>query len=227
MKDKLRREGMAEQKSKFMSTAGTPAQTSMRYGSMTDAEEKANAAKPAPMFEAPKAAPKGTVVGVPEEMTAEAYPGIPEKPEMGSARRTLPSGPVPVVEDKPDKTTAFGLTAPVAKMMRENGMSDADAKQVAENMVELYKQSNDPNLRAWLEDVAEKQTASKMTESEKWRNAMIVGGIMGASVGAGAGLATLPAWALTEPVTAMMMPGMGAAAGVVGGAELSRSAKKK
>ena len=29
MKEKLRREGMAEQKSKFMSTAGTPAQTSM------------------------------------------------------------------------------------------------------------------------------------------------------------------------------------------------------
>ena len=136
------------------------------------------------MFEAPKAAPKGTVIGVPEEMTAEAYPGIPEKPEMGSARRTLPSGPVPVVEDKPDRVTAFGLTAPVAKMMRENGMSEADAKQVAENMVELYKQSNNPNLRAWLEDVAEKQTASKMTEAEKWSNAALISALMtGATFG--------------------------------------------
>lgn len=84
MKEKLRREGMAEQKSKFMSTAGTPAQTSMRYGSMTDAEEKASAAKPAPMFEsAPPSeakAPTATVRGAPEEMTAEYYAPVAKQP---------------------------------------------------------------------------------------------------------------------------------------------------
>jgi hypothetical protein len=81
MKEKLRREGMAEQKAKLDSTAGTPAQTSMRYGSMTDAEEKAAAAKPAPMFEAAPIAgaasatePKATVRGVPDEMMAEYIP---------------------------------------------------------------------------------------------------------------------------------------------------------
>lgn len=84
MKEKLRREGMAEQKSKFMSTAGTPAQTSMRYGSMTDAEEKASAAKPAPMFESvppsEAKAPTATVRGAPEEMTAEYYAPAAKQP---------------------------------------------------------------------------------------------------------------------------------------------------
>ena len=37
MMNKMRRDGMAEQKAKFMSTAGTPAMVSMRYGSMSDA----------------------------------------------------------------------------------------------------------------------------------------------------------------------------------------------
>ncbi len=40
MKEKLRREGLAEQKAKFNSTAGSPAQTSMRYGSMTNEQEQ-------------------------------------------------------------------------------------------------------------------------------------------------------------------------------------------
>ncbi len=208
MKEKLRREGMAEQKAKFNSTAGTPAQASMRYGSMTDAEEKAVAAKPAPMFEtsplAPTTEPKAMVRGVPEEMTVESYSGVPQKPDVGTARRTLPVGPQPVVEDKPDKVTAFGLTAPVAKMMRDNGMSEADAKQVAYNMVELYKQSNDPQLGAFLRDVADKAD-KPMTEAEKWRNARIVGGIMGGAVGLGAGAAFAPAWVMKDPVFLSMM----------------------
>lgn len=188
MKEKLRREGMAEQKAKLNSTAGTPAQTSMRYGSMTDAEEKAAAAKP---VAAP--APVATVSGVPEEMTAEAYPGVPQKPDMGTARRTTPTGPVPTVEDKPDVTTAFGLRAPVAKMMRDNGMSPEDADKVANNIVEIYKQSNDKQLGSWLRDVADKQTASTMTDAEKWRNAMVISGLMtGGATGAGELIAGAP-----------------------------------
>ena len=40
LKEKLRREGLAERKAFLDSTAGSPAQTSMRYGSMTDNEEQ-------------------------------------------------------------------------------------------------------------------------------------------------------------------------------------------
>lgn len=209
MKEKLRRDGMAEQKAKFNSTAGTPAQTSMRYGSMTDAEEKAAAAKPAPMLETAQPseakAPTATVRGVPEEMTAEAYPGIPQKPDMGTARRTTPTGPVPTVEDKPDVTTAFGLRAPVAKMMRDNGMSPEDADKVAYNIVEIYKQTNDKQLGSWLRDVAHKQTASTMTNAEKWRNAMFIGSLMaGGATGAGGLIAGAP---LAEAVLGGLVAG--------------------
>lgn len=40
MKEKLRREGMAERKAFLDSTAGSPAQTAARYPSMTDSEEQ-------------------------------------------------------------------------------------------------------------------------------------------------------------------------------------------
>lgn len=191
MMNKMRRDGMAEQKAKFMSTAGTPAMTSMRYGSMTDAEEqaasaKAKAASPAPEA-APAAAPapKARVRGVPSEMTAEGYAPIKSAAPEGKTQRTVPVGPQPVVEDKPDMFPAYGYEAPLTKMFLDNGMSEADATQVAKNIVEIYKQSGDKSTGQLMRHVADTQTKSKFTPEERARNLMIAGMIAGAGVGAG------------------------------------------
>lgn len=118
MKEKLRRDGMAEQKAKFNSTAGTPAQTSMRYGSMTDAEEKAAAAKPTPMFESAQPseakAPTATVRGVPDEMMAEYYAPA-NKAEPASPQASGPS---------PAEAAAARLRGASAEFGRMNDIMD-------------------------------------------------------------------------------------------------------
>lgn len=176
MKDKMRRSAQDEQTARFKAATGNDP-----YAAEIIAGESRVAAPPA----APSA-PKGRVRGVPSEMTAERYAPIKSAAPEGKTQRTVPVGPQPVVANKPDMFPAYGYEAPLTKMFRDNGMSEADATQVAKNIIEVYKQSGDKSTGQLMKYVADTQTKSKFTPNERERNLRILFTLMsGALTGGG------------------------------------------